>query len=251
VTDHGRKYGEKDSHPIPLWNGVFEHYSRIGDALWEFAWCIDRITEEREGVGLVLGGAPVKIPTIVADLKGSRRETVRRHLDDLESENYIRRRRTAYGHVIEVLNSRKFGIWRKEKPQNDVSRLLEKPIHGLQKPIGGLQKPKNSTNKEDAAVTQQDAAEEATAAWRAIGTEKLGTRRFRTKWQFLFAHRNGNSIADAMERCIVSCQEARIPIPKPFYYAKRIVERKEEAPSQGPASRLEYLPAMPSLPCQN
>jgi hypothetical protein len=250
VTDHGRKYGERDSHPIPLWNGVFEHYSRIGDALWEFAWCIDRITEEREGVGLVLGGVPVKIPTIVADLKGSRRETVRRHLDDLESENYIRRRRTAYGHVIEVLNSRKFGIWRKEKPQSDVSLPLEKPIHGWQKPIGGWQKPKNRTNKEDAAVTQQDAAEEATAAWRAIGTDKLGTPRFRAKWEFLFAHRNGNLVSDAMERCIVACQEARIPIPKPFYDAKRKVER-EEAPSQGTAGQLEYLPAMPPLPCKN
>ncbi len=121
---HGRKYGERDSHPIPLWNGVFEHYDRIGDALWEFAWCIDRITEERDDIGIVLGGSPVKLRTIVDALKGSRKETVRRHMDSLERENYIRRRRTPFGHVIEVLNSRKFGIWKKEKPKNDVSPSL-------------------------------------------------------------------------------------------------------------------------------
>jgi len=55
--------------------------------------------------------------TIVDALKGSRKETVRRHMDSLERENYIRRRRTPFGHVIEVLNSRKFGIWKKEKPK--------------------------------------------------------------------------------------------------------------------------------------
>jgi hypothetical protein len=53
-----------------------------------------------------------------------------------------------------------------------------------------------------------------------------------------------------MERCIVSCQEARIPVPKPFYEAKRKVE-KGEAPSQGTAGQLEYLPAMPPLPCKS
>jgi hypothetical protein len=172
---HGRKYGEEDSHPIPLWNGVFEHYDRIRDALWEFAWCIDRITEEREGVGIVLGGSPIKLRAVVDALKGSRKETVRRHMDALENENYIRRRRTPYGHVIEVLNSRKFGIWKKEKPQNDVSLGGEKPIYGSEKPTGGPKKPKNSTYKEDSAETQQEDSEVRAACpvWKETGVDPL------------------------------------------------------------------------------
>src|ERR1700684_707207 len=120
MTPHGRTYGEKESHPLPIWNGVFEHYGRIGDALWEFLWCIDAITKEKDGIGLVLGGSPVKLKRIVADLRADR-ETVRRHLKTLAIENYIRVTRTPYGQIIEVLNSKKFEIWRKEKPQKTVS----------------------------------------------------------------------------------------------------------------------------------
>jgi hypothetical protein len=161
VTQHGRKYGEKESHPIPLWNGVFEHFERIGQALWEFVWCIDKITEERDGVGLVFGGAPIKLGAIVSGLKGSNKETVRRHLTHLVRENYIRRRRTPYGYVIEVLNSRKFGIWKRseEKLQNAVSSGGEKPIYEPEKPIYGSEKPQKVVNKEDAAVdSTKDAA---------------------------------------------------------------------------------------------
>jgi hypothetical protein len=151
---HGRKYGEKESRPIPLWNGVFEHYHRIGDALWEFLWCVDAITKEKDGIGLVLGGTPVKLKRIVADLKADK-ETVRRHLKNLADENYIRVRRTPYGQIIEVLNSKKFGIWHKEKPQNAVSPSIEKPIHEHEKPIHESEKPQNAVSKEDSAVTQQ------------------------------------------------------------------------------------------------
>jgi hypothetical protein len=120
----------------------------------------------------VLGGSPVKVRAIVDAIKGSRRETVRRHLDSLEKENYIRRRRTPYGHVIEVLNSRKFGIWKhpKEKPQNDVSPIIEKPIYEPEKPKFEPEKPKNSINKEDSAVTQQeDAAVDAAPIFDTTG----------------------------------------------------------------------------------
>jgi len=174
---HGRKYGNNDSHPIPLWNGVFEHYDRIRAALWEFAWCIDRITEERAGVGIVLGGSPVKLRAIVDTIKGSDRETVRRHLDSLEKENYIRRRRTPYGHVIEVLNSRKFGIWKhaKEKPQNDVSPHIEKPHFEEEKPQSVQEKPQKVVYKEDSAGTQQEdsAVRAACPVWKETGVDPV------------------------------------------------------------------------------
>jgi hypothetical protein len=252
VKDHGRKYRDGNSHPLPLWSGIMEHCGRIGPALWEFVWLIDKITEERDGLGLVLGGAPVKIKQIATDL-GRGEHTVRRNLDRLERENYIDRTRTPYGFTARVRNSRKFQIW-SGKENVKIGHSLERDRPNMTVRVAKYDG-ENVTfgrNKEDAVVDATvDAAEEGSSAWAAIGTAKLGTLRFRAKWEFLFAHRNGNSVADAMERCIVSCQEARIPVPKPFYDAKRIVERKEEALSQGPVGRLEYLPAMPPLPCKN
>lgn len=255
MTGHGRKYRDGDSHPIPLWNGVFEHYDRIGDALWEFAWCIDRITEERVGVGVVLGGSPVKLRAIVGALKGSKKETVRRHMDSLENENYIRRRRTPYGYVIEVLNSRKFGIWKhsKEKPQNDVSPAIEKPICEPEKPIHGSEKPKNNTNKEDAAGTQQEDAAVAAALvpdclnpWKLLGSDlPMGSPRFQKIFEHFGATRNGNSLSDAMERAIQSANKRGVKVPPKFFEAKRTVERREVEESAAPATERPELEELP------
>jgi len=200
VAPHGRKYGEKESRPIPLWNGVFEHHDRIGDALWEFLWCIDAITKEKDGIGLVLGGAPVKLKRIVADLKADK-ETVRRHLKNLAEEHYIRVRRTPYGQVIEVLNSKKFGIWRKEKPQNTVSQPIEKPIHEPEKPIHEPEKPQNAVSKEDSAGTQQkdSAVRAACPVWRETGvTADSVPGPFRKLAEEFWPTRNGSSLFDFM-----------------------------------------------------
>jgi hypothetical protein len=252
-VSHGRKYGEKDSHPIPLWNGVFEHYDRIGDALWEFAWCIDRITEERDGVGIVLGGSPVKLRAIVDALKGSSKETVRRHMDSLEEENYIRRRRTAYGHVIEVLNSRKFGIWKhsKEKPQNDVSRPPEKPIYGSEKPKFGSEKPKNSINKEDSAVDSAvDAAVERTAdgseLWNLIGVppQKMPPE-FRELCEGLHANKNGQPMSEFVGVCMDVWESRRNTIPPQFAKAAAAIREREK----GEKTTKPEMPELEDLPC--
>src|SRR5437016_3529130 len=128
MAAHGRKYGEKDSHPIPVWNGIFDHYDRIGIALWTFQWLIDRIPHDAEqnGIGKVLSGRPIKIGEIVGTMKGSTYKGVRRQLDTLEEQGYISRRRTPYGFVIEVRNSRKWGIWKpKETGQKGQSLPVE------------------------------------------------------------------------------------------------------------------------------
>jgi hypothetical protein len=154
MSSHGRKYGEKASHVIPVWNGILEHREKIGSAIWEFLWCVDRVTVEKNGVGFVLGGQPVKIKRISDEVPGSDIETVRLHLESLEREKYIRRLRTPYGYKIEVLNSRKFGIWK--KPENTVSRLQEKPQNpGRDTRKDGQRNPKTGVCKEDSAVTQQ------------------------------------------------------------------------------------------------
>jgi hypothetical protein len=241
MTPHARKYGTQVSRPIPLWNGVFEHYNRIGDALWEFAWCIDRITEEREGIGVVLGGSPVKLRAVVDALKGSNRETVRRHLDKLEKEKYIRRRRTPYGHVIEVLNSRKFGIWKHstEKPQNEVSEGVEKHGFVQEKPKSVQEKHGFVVYKEDAAETQQkDAAVAAPAGtasateteslWKSMGSDlPMGSPKFQKIAEHYLATRNGNPLSEAMERTIQTANKRKVGVPPKFYEAKRVVERRE------------------------
>lgn len=242
MAPHGRKYGEKESRPIPLWNGVFEHYARIGDALWEFAKCVDWITEERDGVGIVLGGKPIKVSEIVAAIKDSKKETVRRHMDALEKENFIQRRRTPYGHVIEVLNSHKFGIWKKEKPQNDVSLPQEKPIYGYEKPIGGSEKPKNNVNKEDAAMTQQkDAAVSRSAVWEFLGVD--GSR-FKAPVRELCANlygvKNGETPVEFIGTCMDAIRGIGENIPAPL--AQRAATLRTQPAIRVPIPELEAEP---------
>lgn len=177
MTNHGRKYGEKQSRPIPVWNGVLEHCCRVACGIWVFLWCLDKITEEREGIGVVLGGAPVKISRIAADLQVGE-HTVRRHCDHLEKQNYIRRRRTPYGFVIEVLNSRKFEIWHaRENVKNGQSHRAETvQKRQVSDAILADLTDKNGRNKEDAAVNAAvDAAGKAPAAksslWETLGIQ--------------------------------------------------------------------------------
>ena len=105
----GRKYGDRPSHPIYVWNGVLEpkHRKKIGAAIWEFLWCLDRITAEKNGVGILLGGKPVTHSEMADSFKVSEK-TVLRHMDSLELYGYIERTLTPRGYTIRVLNSCKF-----------------------------------------------------------------------------------------------------------------------------------------------
>ena len=110
MTSHGRKYGEQPSYRFSVWNGLLEakHRKRIGPAVWEYLWCLDRITKEINGVGVVLGGKPVNSVEIAKSF-GVGEKTVRVHLDRLEGGQYIERTLTPRGYSIKVLNSDKFG----------------------------------------------------------------------------------------------------------------------------------------------
>ena len=110
----GRKFGERQSYPFPVWNGLLEHRKRIGPSVWEFLWCLDRITQDRGEVGIVNGGAPVKAERIARNLKVSTR-TIKQNLRRLTTEGYLKLRRTPYGNVIQVMNSSKFGLWAPHK----------------------------------------------------------------------------------------------------------------------------------------
>lgn len=124
----GRRFRGKPSYPIPVWSGLLEHRRKIGAAVWVYLWCLDHITTERNSVGLVAGGKPVRIREIANDLDCSQKE-VARHLHRLAGSKpiykaqYIELVRCPYGFVIRVLRSNKFGIWKRRNPNLEHSAL--------------------------------------------------------------------------------------------------------------------------------
>lgn len=194
-----RRYRGNQSRPIPVWNGVIEHRSRIDGAIWVFLWLLDAITEEKNGVGIVLGGVPVKASRIAHDLACVQR-TVFRHLDTLENEKYITRRRTPYGFVIEVCKSRKFGIWQTSKRvDNPVQSLPERVDKNVIESGQNCPKRVDRTvqNKEDAArnaaMTQQHAAapNPEGVVWDFLKIHPCGPISFRTLLESRWSARNG------------------------------------------------------------
>jgi len=208
MTANGRKYGDRPSHPIYVWNGVLEakHRKRIGEAIWEFLWCLDRITQERDGVGLVLGGKPVKCED-VAEGFGVSERTTRRHFDILEREGYIERTLTPYGYTIRVRNSRKFRV--KEVGQecptsNRTGRTNLSDLTGQECPTS----PDKSVrpNKEKAV---EEASEEAAAAnppdsvWSFLRISPCGPASFRallgSRWDSRSAQRPSVVIGETVD----------------------------------------------------
>ena len=197
-----RRYREQPSHPIPVWNGLLAHRSRVGAAIWTFLWCLDGITQETEGVGLVHGGAPVKIPVIAAALQINEC-TVRRDLKHLVREGYVRLRRTPYGLVIEVCNSCKFGVWSGHKRSGENARTGGERSGKSDSQIGQKcpeRSGENARNKEDAARNaarrQQQPAAPLTSnpedsVWRFLGIKPCGPLGFRTLLETSWANRNG------------------------------------------------------------
>ena len=160
----GRKFGEKQSYPLPLWSGLLEHRGRMGSAIWEYIWCLDRITQEKNGVGFVNGGAPVKAKQIARDFKVRKEtvneETVRRNLQTLKEAGYLHLRRTPYGQVIKVTNSLKFGIWTQHKRTD---RNLDSPHERTNKNVESL--PRDSTkmsNPESTKVSETKKTQQTT-----------------------------------------------------------------------------------------
>jgi hypothetical protein len=234
MTD--RRYRGKQSRPIPVWNGVLEHRERIGDAIWEFLWCLDAITQETDSVGIVHGGAPVKAERIAADLKRDV-ETTRKNLRKLREKKYIRTRRTAYGFVIEVLNSKKFGIWQKEKHPTGVSLPKRNTPQVSQIHPTGV-------NKEDSAVErQQKAAAAATpvtpkpedSVWSFLEIQPCGPLSFRTLLETGWARRNGGPYSILIGDTLDAWEAAESKKPRgcaPLFRAlSKLREREKRNPT--------------------
>lgn len=108
---------------FPTYPGLLtkEHHERIGSALWEFLWCIDKTTDEESGRGIVLYGRPVKYSNISNELGISVR-TVKEHMKALKRAGYIELDRAPYGVRITVNKSKKFA---KRSAENSTSGSAE------------------------------------------------------------------------------------------------------------------------------
>lgn len=120
-----------DSFYFPVYTGLLtpKHRERIGPAIWEFLWLVSKVTkevqEEGETLGIVLGGRPVKLAEIAAELGGSER-TVKRNIARLKDEGYIETVRAPYGEIYKVRKSKKF-VHKNRSAKNGTSEHREVP----------------------------------------------------------------------------------------------------------------------------
>lgn len=64
--------------------------------------------------------------------------------------------------------------------------------------------------------------------WEDIDLTPVGSTKFQKVWEAICREKSQTEkVSDAMERCIVACQQSGIPVPKPFFDAKRRVESRE------------------------
>jgi DNA-binding transcriptional regulator YhcF (GntR family) len=140
------------SFPFYLHSGLLtkEHRKKMGAAIWEFLWCINKTTkeysEDGQVFGQVLGGKPVKLSDIADDLGGNK-STIKRNLDKLEEEGYLSIVRAPYGLIITVNKSKK---WPKKSVANSqrqpnkrkftVAKMQRRVIRALRKCVFSLQK---------------------------------------------------------------------------------------------------------------
>jgi hypothetical protein len=208
-----RRYREQPSHPLPVWNGILEHLPKMGMCLWLYLWCLDKITREEDGVGHVLGGAPVKIERIAGELGRSQR-ALRRDFSKLRSR-YLRLRWTPYGYVIAVLNSQKFGIWRPVDSPAKSGEARDKSREA--KTENGRAVTENGRSKEDAAVAAVDtAAKQQPAAppkpedsvWSFLEVQPCGPLSFRSLLETGWAGRNGGPYSELIGRTIDAWETA-------------------------------------------
>lgn len=97
---------KKNHFYISVSNGLLQdnHQKRMGKTVWQFLWCLDKVTKiDNEGRGVVLGGKPIKLK----DISGTHRVTVSRNLTHLEKEGYITLLHTPRGIIIKVMKMKK------------------------------------------------------------------------------------------------------------------------------------------------
>ena len=146
---------------IEIKNDLLEpkHVKAMGQAIWVYMWCLDKMTSvDESGVGKILGGKPIKSEDIAKELGVSRRY-ISTHLIRLSKTGYLNTKRTPYGYSITVNKAKKRFSQKAEMEQKGTSVGTKGNIQMEQKGTsvgtkGNIQMEQNSTNKEDKTFRQ-------------------------------------------------------------------------------------------------
>lgn len=156
---------------------MFDHREKVGPAFWEFLWCVDRTTFERDGLGYVLGGKVLTSAEIAADIFGvevaaKHSKTVERHLQRLARNKLIERRRCGNGCRIWVVNSKKWGVWggkrdgTKSSPRRNPKGTKTSPLDGRDGTKSSLRRDKNVLSESSLPIydSSKDSSSKTTCA---------------------------------------------------------------------------------------
>ena len=84
-----------------------KHRKAMGTAVWEFMWCLDKITKvDDEGIGYILGGKPVNLKEIANEI-GITEPKISKNLNKLKNKGYLMLTRTPYGLIIRLNKAKK------------------------------------------------------------------------------------------------------------------------------------------------
>ncbi len=229
---------------VPFSNGVFKqpHVRRIGPAFPLFGKLEDWVTTGDGEDGLPHGGRPITDQEL-ADELGVHRKTVARWRRRLVRHNYVGSKPTPAGNILRVRKSKKWLWLRSVRGGPGPTEVGADSLPGGSKfePSGSKSGMPNKTIHRQKQDVVAAAAEDS---WKSIGADlPMGTAAFQGVWQFLYTHRDGALVSEAMERAIQRCQAKRIPVPPPFFAAKRAIEAQERAaPETADLPRLEAPP---------
>lgn len=113
-----------------------KHIEAMGESVWLYMWLLDKMTSVNEnGIGRVLGGAPVTYPQI-HDEMGLSERTYQRWIRKLRDAGYIRTLRTPYGLVITVNKAEKIFSSKRPAKSGGTKELRDTPkVAEQQKPV--------------------------------------------------------------------------------------------------------------------
>lgn len=128
-----------------------KHYGKMGVAVWEFMWCLDKMTSiSEEGIGTVLGGRPILLKEIADDL-GKTTRSVSTNLNALQDTGYINLGRTARGNQITVNKASK--VFGRKSDRNKASDPIGTNVHADRNKAST---PTNITKQDNNTMTLPD-----------------------------------------------------------------------------------------------
>ena len=239
--------GVERSYPIPLWSGLIraKHRKAIGTAVWTFLWCLDRVTADVDGWGIILGGKPVKDIEIGSQL-GIHLNTVSADREKLLEGHYISAKRTPYGFVYRVRNSRKFGVWGKKRsttscgsdPQLSVDPDPQDPVETkktmqLDHAVDAAGKPKDWPPSPEDSV------------WTYLKISPCGPTPFRVFLESRWKSRNGGPYSILIGETLDAWEAAEGQVPprcRPLFQALSALRQQEQLRPEQPGERTHRIP---------